>query len=60
MLFSNKKRLRNLIKDSKSKAYKKNSEFLNSYKDSTQLWYRYKKVLGTKKDNVFEPLMTMH
>ena len=56
MQFSNTKRLQNLMKDSKSKAYKKNSEFLNSSKDSTQLWDRYHKVLGTKKDNVIEPL----
>ena len=44
------------MKDSKSKSYKKNSEFLNSPKDSTQFWRRYHKVLGTKKDNVIEPL----
>ena len=44
------------MKNSKSKAYKKNSEFLNSSKDLIQFWHRYHKVLGTKKDNVIEQL----
>ena len=51
-----KETLQNLIKHSTSEACKKNSEFLNSSKDSTQFWHRYHKVLGMKKDNVIEPL----
>lgn len=51
-----KKTLQNLIKDSKSKAHKKNSEFLNSSKNSAQFWERYNKVFGTKKDNAIERL----
>ena len=51
-----KETLQNLIKHSKSEACKKNSEFLNSSKDSTQFWHSYHKVLGTKKDTVIEPL----
>ena len=58
VVLKHKETLQNLIKDfkSKSKFYKKNSEFLNSFKDSTQFWRRYHKILGTKKDNVIEPL----
>ena len=48
--------LQSLIKDSKSKVSKKNSECLNSSKDSTQFWHKYHKVLGTKEKNVIEPL----
>ena len=58
MQFLNTRKLQDLLKDSKSKAYKNNLEFLNSSKhckDPTQFWYRYHKVLG-KKDNVTEPL----
>ena len=44
------------MKDCKSKAYIKNSGFLDSSKDSTQFWHRYRKVLGTKNGNVIEPL----
>ena len=55
-VLKHKETLQNLMKDSKSKAYKKNSEFLNSSKDSTQFWHMYNKVFGTKKDNVIEPL----
>ena len=46
-VLKHKETLRNLIKDSKSKTYKKNSEFRNSSKDSTQFWHRYHTVLGT-------------
>ena len=58
VVLKHKETLQNLIKDfkSKSKAQKKNSEFLNNFKDSTQFWRRYHKILGTKKDKVIEPL----
>ena len=45
-LLEQKETLQNLIKYSKSKAYK---NFFNSSKDSAQLWYRYHNVLGAKK-----------
>ena len=48
--------LNNLIKNSKLNLYKKHSDFLNNSKDSTQFWHRYEKVLGTKKNNLIEPL----
>lgn len=56
MYFLNTRRLLNLIKDSKSKAFKKSLEFLICSKDSIQFWHRYHQVLGTKKDNAIEPL----
>ena len=55
-VLKHKETVRNLMKDSKSKVYKKNSESLNSSKDSTQFWHRDNKVLGTKKDNIIETL----
>ena len=55
-VLKHKETVRNLMKDSKSKVYKKNSESLNSSKDSTQFWHRDHKVLGTKKDNIIETL----
>ena len=49
--------LETLIKNSKQQSYQRNSDFLNNSKDSTQFWHRYNKIIGSKKDNVIEPLL---
>ena len=52
---SNEQCFQNIIKTFKFDLYKKTSEYLNLSKDANHFWYKYEKILKTKKD-VTEPL----
>ena len=51
-----KNKYKSAISEAKLEQHKWKTQFLNESRDSGQFWHRYDKVLGTKKNNVVEPI----
>ena len=50
------KHYQNLIEMSKLSFHKKQTEYLNQYRDATQFWHKYEKVIGRKTNNTVEQI----